>query len=110
VPDTDDLWGDYWAETGPEGCAALLPDAARGAVEAAWRECFAALPPGAAVLDVASGKGAVLRVAAAVRADLDLVGVDLAPDGALAPTAGLRLMGGVDARALPFADGALTSS
>lgn len=105
-------WGDYWADAPPESCTALLPAEARADIESVWRNAFASLDKNASVLDIAAGKGAVLALAAALRGDLALLGVDSAPASAIAPAdkdpAGFDLRGDVDAAALPFPDRAFT--
>jgi len=102
----DHLWADYWADAPPESCTALLPEDARRAIDAVWRNAVEALDHGASVLDIAAGRGAVLALAASCRGDLALTGVDSAPASSVAPAneaaAGFRILGDVDAAALPF--------
>lgn len=96
-----DLWGAFWRESAADGCTLAFPPEARERIARGWRDALGGVPRDAALLDVACGKGAVMRHAAAVGVS-DLRGVDLAPATALAGN-GFDIVGGVDARALPFA-------
>lgn len=105
-----DLWGDYWAGAGLHGCTDQFPPDVSRQLAAAWGERFGRLAPGASVLDVACGRGAVLaaaREAGAMARGATATGVDLAPATTLAG-AGFAIRGGVDATALPFADRSFT--
>lgn len=100
-----DLWSDYWADAPAPDCAGLLPATARAAISEIWRAAFAALPEGAAALDIASGRGAALCHAENARErGLRLTGVDLAETIPPRADAAYALIGGVDAARLPFAD------
>jgi SAM-dependent methyltransferase len=98
-------WSHYWASAPPEarGCLPGLPGEVAGVFEARWRAFFLRLPDGASVLDLGTGGGAVVRLAAQTRSALRLLGVDYAdhlPDG----VPGIEFQGGIDFEALPFAD------
>ena len=67
-----------------------------------WVELAAALPPRAAVLDLATGGGAVLAALRQIRSDLRLTGVDAAP--LPAGRGPVTLRGGVRLERLPFPD------
>jgi ubiquinone/menaquinone biosynthesis C-methylase UbiE len=100
-------WELFWAEAGVDGCTALFPAAAQQAIVARWRSYFTGLKPGSAILDLATGAGAVLVHAAQAQpngATFRLVGTDLAtrpPD----QTHFTEYHGGIDAASLPFPDG-----
>jgi SAM-dependent methyltransferase len=92
-------WGLFWRDAGIDGCTAAFPADARAAIEDRWRALFAGAPANAAVLDLGSGRGAVLahaRGAGLTR----LTGIDLAE----LPPGDFDIRCGVDAAALPFAD------
>ncbi|MDQ8756474.1 methyltransferase domain-containing protein [Sphingosinicella sp. LHD-64] len=95
-------WDRYWIQGGG-GC---LPDADRAfgpVLETLWRDFGAQLPPGARVLDLATGNGVVLRMLAAGGRRLDLTGIDSA--GTLPkPPPGIALRAGVAMEKLPFRD------
>lgn len=69
-----------------------------------WAPFFQSLAPGAQVLDLACGAGAVPRQALAVRADLDITGADFASE--IKPIEGVSFLTGVSIEQLPLADGA----
>ncbi len=69
----DEIWGDYWADAPADSCIALLPEAARRSIEAEWASAFAALNESGSVLDIATGKGAVLMQAAMIIKDTENV-------------------------------------
>jgi hypothetical protein len=99
------LWELFWAEAGVHGCTALFPAGAQQAIADKWRAYFAVLDAPFSLLDIATGRGAVLDHAAAAHgsATLQLVGADLA--GAPPPAAfPMAYRGGVDAACLPFGD------
>jgi ubiquinone/menaquinone biosynthesis C-methylase UbiE len=103
---TRNPWAAYWAKSGGAAGAGCLPEAApavAAVIEAAWRDFAARLRPKARVLDLATGSGAVPRALKAARRDLDLVGVDSAPELPAGPP-GIRLVGGVAIEQLPFGD------
>jgi len=98
------LWQSFWQGAGLHGCTVAFPTVARKALEERWLEFFRQID-GTSVLDVATGRGAVLSYAAAVipeTAGVELTGVDLAEGP---PTNNrTRMLGGVDAATLPFSD------
>lgn len=113
MSDDAKAWGDFWAKNtggkngGPNnstdggGC---LPDrwaAIEEAQQESWRGFVADLPQEAALLDLATGDGRVLRWMRAVRGDLALKGIDLAPELPSAPE-GTETLGGIAMEKLPF--------
>lgn len=98
------LWQSFWQEAGLHGCTVAFPTAARKALEERWLGFFRQID-GTSVLDVATGRGAVLSYAAAVLPEtlgVELTGVDLA--NRLSTNNRTRMLGGVDAASLPFSD------
>jgi SAM-dependent methyltransferase len=75
----------------------------RAVLDAPWRELARVLPRRAALLDLATGGGIVLRMLQSLRNDLQLTGIDAA--AGLPPLAGAKMIGGVDMAAMPFAAG-----
>lgn len=101
------LWEEFWAGAALDGCIAAFPEDSRRSIAEKWRLFFATLEVPCSVLDVATGAGDVLSHAKASRcgaAGLRLVGTDLI-QGAPAFPAAMEFRGGIDAAALPFADG-----
>jgi SAM-dependent methyltransferase len=93
------LWGMFWRDAGIDGCIAAFPVDVRAAIEDRWRALFAGAPADANVLDLGSGRGAVLahaRGAGLTR----LTGIDMAE----LPPGDFDIRCGIDAAALPFAD------
>lgn len=100
-------WSDFWAANAGAPQGGCLPQRWAAIEEAqadAWRAFIAALPEGAKVLDLATGDGRVLGWMRAARGDLELTGIDLAPD-LPAPPAGTTTRGGIAMESLPFGDG-----
>lgn len=106
-------WSRYWAKGAPHSCVGTYGDRYGGAIAAFWRDVFASLPDGARVLDVATGNGALPRLLLDqcrephVTCDaVDIATVHLPWLASVAPAdrGRIRLHGGVDAGALPFAD------
>ncbi|BDI60411.1 class I SAM-dependent methyltransferase [Qipengyuania nanhaisediminis] len=105
---TDDAkaWGDFWASNAGGNANGCLPDrwaAIEQAQRGAWNGFVAGLDHAARVLDLATGDGRVLGWMRAVRPDLALEGIDLAPT-LPAPPEGTRTRGGVAMEDLPFGD------
>lgn len=108
-----EAWSRYWARGVPHSCIGTYGDRYGGAIAAFWKDVFTGLPEGARVLDVATGNGALPRLLLdhcrqpGVTCDaVDIAAVQL-PWLASVPPADrnrVRLQGGVDAGALPFAD------
>jgi SAM-dependent methyltransferase len=108
-----EAWSRYWARGVPHSCIGTYGDRYGGAIAAFWKDVFAGLPAVARVLDVATGNGALPRLLldACSQPGVTCDAVDIAtvqlPWLASAPPAErdrVRLHGGVDAGALPFAD------
>ncbi|HEY0011442.1 MAG TPA: class I SAM-dependent methyltransferase [Allosphingosinicella sp.] len=106
--DNRKAWADFWAQKSGERQPACLPNALQE-IDAAQREVWQgfarALAPGARILDLATGDGAVLKKIREARTDLVLTGVDSAPTLPPSPP-GMTLRAGVSMEALPFEDGA----
>ena len=93
-------WGVFWRESAADDCTSAFPLEAQERLASGWRMVLERLPPGARLLDLACGKGAVLRHAVACGV-VAPVGIDVAPGAAIAGS-GFDLRGGIDACALPF--------
>lgn len=109
-----EAWSRYWARGVPHSCIGTYGDRYGGAIAAFWKDVFAGLPGGARVLDIATGNGALPRLLLdhcrepGVTCDaVDIATVHLPWFAAATPAERrrVRLHGGVDAGALPFADG-----
>lgn len=96
-------WSDYWSDSAGAGCLPGAPPALLAELASTWRSAALRLAPGASVLDVAAGDGAIMRAMRAVRPDIQLTGIDSAVVGPAAAAIGVK--GGVHADALPFDDG-----
>lgn len=108
------VWTDYWASGALHSCAGSYAGNYAGAIAGFWRGVFAALPPGATVLDLCCGNAPLSRLLLEERPSFLLEGgridaVDaaaVAPDwiAALPETERLRIgvHAGVDAQQLPF--------
>ena len=99
-------WNDFWRRSGnpgdtPAGCLPSQMNPLTKQQCAVWQAFAALVPARASVLDLASGDGRVLGWLRAVRADLTLVGVDLAVQLPPAPE-GTTLRSGIAMEALPF--------
>jgi len=108
-----DAWSRYWAGGAPHSCIGTYGDRYGGAIAAFWKGVFAGLADGARVLDVATGNGALPRLFLdhcrhpGVTCDaVDIAAVQLPWLASVLPADRnrVRLHGGVDAGALPFAD------
>lgn len=108
-----EAWSRYWARGAPHSCIGTYGDRYGGTIAAFWKDVFAGLPAAARVLDVATGNGALPRLLLdscsqpGVTCDaVDIATVQLPWLASAAPAERerVRLQGGVDACALPFAD------
>ena len=95
-----DPWASYWKQSGVGCLPEATTDLARVLIES-WQEFGQRLRPGARVLDLATGDGAVLRALIGCGRKLKLIGVDSAPDLPRAPS-GIQLKAGVAMERLPF--------
>jgi hypothetical protein len=115
TPDNDSrrqAWSSYWAQGALHSCIGSFDANYSGAIGAFWDALVAGIAPGARVLDLATGNGALpLRLWQRLgrAAQLRIDAVDLA---ALAPPwyrpethPGIAFHSGVAMEALPFADG-----
>lgn len=95
-------WGAFWSESDLDGCTRAFPTEARDRIALGWSRAFAGAGTRGSVLDLACGKGAVLRYAAAA-GFAPLKGIDIAPTASLAGGP-FDLSGNINAGALPFPD------
>ncbi|HEU4651189.1 MAG TPA: class I SAM-dependent methyltransferase [Croceibacterium sp.] len=107
-----EAWSRYWARGVPHSCIGTYGDRYGGAIAAFWKDVFAGLADGARVLDIATGNGALPRLLLdccrepGVTCDaVDIATVHLPWLASVTPAERqrVRLHGGVDAGALPFA-------
>ena len=99
-----DAWGEFWARQQAGSGGGCLPDGWRGidAVQRrAWQTFAETLPDHAAILDLATGDGRVMRWMLEARPDLHCSGVDLAPPRPPAKE-GAKVHPGVAMEDLPF--------
>lgn len=104
-----EAWKDFWATNARAEQGGCLPQrwaAIEQAQRACWHTFIAGLPQGARVLDLATGDGRVLGWMQATRPDLELTGIDLAPELPV-PPAGTTTRGAIAMERLPFGDGAV---
>ncbi|MXO89481.1 class I SAM-dependent methyltransferase [Pontixanthobacter aquaemixtae] len=103
----DKAWSDFWAQNTQSGQdGGCLPAKYQGidaAQRAVWHGFAKSLPRKAALLDIATGDGRVMRWILGKRPDLKPVGVDMAPE-LPAPPKGTKVRGGVRMEELPFPD------
>ena len=109
-----EAWSRYWARGAAHSCVGSYGECYGGAIARFWHEVFGRLPPAVRVLDIATGNGALPRLLLqeGSAADAQCDAVDIAritppwlSAAAAADRARVRVHGGVDAAALPFADG-----
>ena len=97
-------WSAYWAQMGEAGgCLPGAPPAVEAQLTQLWAQFAQGLAPGAKLLDLACGTGAVMRSLLRGNDRLDLTGVDYAvlPKSSAKK---IRLIGESDIAALPFDD------
>ncbi|MEL7447269.1 MAG: class I SAM-dependent methyltransferase [Pseudomonadota bacterium] len=106
----DAAWGNFWAQTANRsttthngGCLPQRWAEIEKAQQKCWLEFIKDLEGRAKLLDLATGDGRVLRWMIGARDDLDLIGIDLAPQLPLPPK-GTETRGGVSMEDLPFDD------
>lgn len=100
-----DAWSGFWEQEPAAISGATLsnlPRPLRNLLDAPWSDLSRILPPKAKVLDLATGGGVVLDQLRSKRRDLQLFGVDSAPN--LPKKSGMNLKGGVYTHRLPFPD------
>lgn len=99
-------WDEFWKEQGRSGSACLerAPAPLRSAFGQHWRSFAATLAPGARILDLGCGGGAVGRSIATYRADLLLYGVDYAVVGGRRATEYKSIEASTAIEQLPFQD------
>lgn len=102
--DKAQAWSAYWAQMGADGtCLPGAPRAVSELLDGHWATFARNLPAGSAVLDIATGSGAVPRALVRANPELKATGVDFAdvPDSG---DAAIELVGNTDATQLSFAD------
>lgn len=103
-------WSDYWAQGALHSCVGSFKGNYGGAIAAFWNEVFVGLKPGARVLDVATGNGALPALLMAARdANVTCEAIDLAtikPPFAILSEWRERLVfrSQIDSSALPYSD------
>lgn len=103
--DGRETWSRYWASGQTHSCfAAGQPFDSRFV----WKEFFDSLGPGARVLDLACGAGALTRLAMAHPHGFDVTGADYADT--LAAIEGARVVAGAALEALPFEAGSFDAA
>lgn len=99
-------WGDFWARQSGRSEGGCLPYRWKGidsVQQEAWRGFAKGLPDRAKVLDLATGDGRVMVWLRQERPDLELIGVDLAPQLPPAPE-GTTVHAAIAMEDLPFED------
>ena len=106
-----EAWSRYWASGALHSCSGSFDGNYGGALAAFWHEAFAALPPGARVLDIGCGNGPLAQLLLDTDGSrgMHYDGIDLAQ---IAPAwaadhPGLHWHPGQRAEALPFDDGSV---
>ena len=109
--DRQAVWTRHWASGAAHSCAGSYGDTYGGEIARFWQSVLAATPPGARMLDVASGSGALPRLLMQLRPDL-LIDIDAVDIAAVAPAwvealpasraPRVRFHPGVAAESLPF--------
>jgi len=102
-----DAWTLFWADSAQSRCAAGAPAIWQSLVRH-WTAFARTLPPGARVLDLGCGAGAVGKMLLAARADLRVTGVDAArvPRSTLPQ---MELLSDTDMESLPFDNGSFSA-
>lgn len=114
-----DAWSGLWRTGTLHSCCTSIRGNYDGAIADFWDARFAPLGPGATIVDIGTGNGAVPLLArqhAAARGiGFDIHGTDLADidpvrwvDGGQALFSGIRFHPGTPATSLPFADGGVS--
>lgn len=103
--DGRETWSRYWASGQTHSCFAAGKPFDTGFV---WKPFLDALAPGARVLDLACGAGALTRLAVAHPHGFDVTGADYA--ATLVPVQGARMVAGAALEALPFEAGAFDAA
>lgn len=108
------VWTRYWSQGATHSCGGSYGSRYEGALAQFWRAAFAQLAPGARVLDIATGNGALPQLLVDFDPD-GLLACDAIDLAALAPAwfdqlpparrARLHFHGQQAAEALPFGDG-----
>lgn len=97
-----DAWSLFWEEQGPGGRCLIAGDAL-DALDEQWADFAASLPPGAKIIDLGCGAGAIGRNLLGHRRDLHITGVDSARVPALGHRQ-LAVLSSVPMESLPFGD------
>lgn len=101
-PGPVDAWSSYWASGNSRGCLPNRSSRTEETLRGVWQHFASLVPPGAQVLDVATGSGVVPRWMQEVRSDLRYQGIDYVrelPKG----QRGIQITGGIDVTKLPYA-------
>jgi SAM-dependent methyltransferase len=97
-----DPWSGYWAKQGkPAGCVPNADPSFVAMLDMIWGDFAGRLQPGARILDLATGDGAVLRRLQVAGKRFDLLGVDSAAALPPAPK-GIKLKPGISMERLPY--------
>ena len=105
---TRDAWTAFWQEPGQSQCLTDAPDI-RQILTDHWASFAVLLGPGARILDLGCGGGAVARELASARRDIHVTGIDVARIP-LAIHRQFELLSDTEMETLPFADASFAAA